>query len=489
MEHFEAQQKLNDTFQLINSKTDSMHSALLANSRNAYTKKWGSKMSGAKEAILKNSINEVSRFLLSKGVTREAIKSATQDISRVDNPLAMLFNLMSILIPNFAYTEVCGVQPMPTKSSPIFYPQITANDDRNGITKGTALLGSTNWVKQNTYSTNKSSGNLTVDGSGTSATFTASDGSIMPNSVFITVKDSAGDIIGETSDNGKGTIVPILGVITSGTVNYNTGAVTLVLESGVVNSGSVSYRWDFSKGGTDGNGVKPAQIVFEWLSKLIEAYPYRLRSMYHLDNFYQAKQVLGGYDIDQVLATSLGGLINKEISGNVFNEMLEKTDATVAWLSTTPSGVADIAHDMSVLKALIETSNQLRKQIARSGGNYIVAGDKLMNIIESLSANFYNSKEVWQGNNYNSEPIGPYLAGKLLGKFNVIKNQDYPEDVALMGYKKDETDASYLVGVYIGLYSTEPIAKDDLTVVQGMGCQMGSVKAFDNSLIQFKIAS
>ena len=110
-----------------------------------------------------------------------------------------------------------------------------------------------------------------------------------------------------------------------------------------------------------------------------------------------------------------------------------------------------------------------------------------MNIIETLSANFYNSKDIWSANSYSAEPIGPYVAGTLFNKFKVLKNQDFAEDTALLGYKRDETDASYMAGVFIGLYSTQPLAKDDLTVVQGMGCQLGSTKVFDNSMMKFII--
>ena len=232
---------------------------------------------------------------------------------------------------------------------------------------------------------------------------------------------------------------------------------------------------------------KPAQVIFEWVSKSVHANPHRLRSTYHLDNFYAAKQVLGGYDIDSVLSTGLGGLINKEVSCGVFDDMLARTDATKTWNSILPSGVSQIEHNMSVLQSIKEASNELRKQIARSGANYIVAGTKLMNILETMGANFYNSKDVWAANSYSAEPIGPYVAGMLLGNIKVLKNQDFAEDVNLMGYKRDDVDASYGGGSFIDLYNTNPIAKDDLTVVQGYGCQVGFKKMFDNSLLQLVI--
>ena len=478
----EAQAKLNESVGKINSSVDPMHNNLIAQSRDAYAKRWGKKMSTEQEAVLKNSLQQVTNKLLQKNVSKETIKSAVSDISKVDNPLAMLYNLYSILIPNFAYTEVCGVQPLPTKESPIFYPQITANENRNGITKGTALLGSTNWAKENTYTTNKLTADATV--SGTDVTFTAPEGSMLPNTVEITVSGAANAF---TLDDGKGNISPVLNVITSGTVDYETGEVNITLDAAASGATvSIKYRYDW--GATpDGTGQKPAQIVLEWKTKTITANPYRLRSTYSLDDFYAAKQVLNGYDIDQVLATSLGGLINKEISCNVFDEMLARADGTATWNSILPTGVSQIEHDMSVLQSLVEASNEIRKNIARSGANYVVAGTKLMNIIESLSANFYNSKDIWSANSYSAEPIGPYVAGTLFNRFKILKNQDFAEDISLMGYKRDDMDASYLTGSFISLYATNPLAKDDLTVVQGMGTQMGGCRAFENSMMKFII--
>ena len=485
----EAQAKLNQTFQSINSKVDPMHNNLIAQSRDAYAKKWGRKMDEAKEACLKNSLNQVNQILLNRGVGRDAIMSATADISKVDNPISMLYNLMSILIPNFAYTEVCAVQPMPTEESPIFYPQITANEDRNNVTKGTALLGSTNWAKDNTYSTNKVNRLSTdaADGpavSGADVTFTAPEGTIIANSVEVTI---SGVVDAFALDDGKGAINPVAGVIVSGTVDYATGTVAITLDAAASGADvGIKYRYDWAIA-SDGSGQKPAQVVFEWVSKLIKAQPYRLRSTYALDNFYAAKQVLGGYDIDQVLGTSIAGYINKEISCNVFDEMLARSDGTVTWNSILPSGVSQIEHNMSVLQTLKEASNEIRKNIARSGANYVIAGTKLMNIIESLPTNFYNSKDIWAANSYSAEPIGPYVAGTLFNTFKVIKNQDYEENVALLGYKRDDVDASWGVGSFIGLYSTQPLAKDDLCVVQGMGTKMGAVQMFQNSTMRLVI--
>ena len=72
----EAQSKLNQTFAQINSAADPMHNNLIAQSRDAYAKRWGKPMSKAKEAILKNSFTQTNRILQSRGISSQAIKSA-----------------------------------------------------------------------------------------------------------------------------------------------------------------------------------------------------------------------------------------------------------------------------------------------------------------------------------------------------------------------------------------------------------------------------
>ena len=487
----EAQSKLNETFSKINSAADPMHNNLIAQSRDAYRKRWGTNMSKTKEMLLKNSLTHTTELLKMRGIDSSLIKSAAADISNVENPIAMLYNLMSILIPNFAYQEVCAMQPLPTKDSPIFYPQLTANETRNNITKGTALLGSTNWASESNYSTNKitrrsSDAEDAPVVSGTDVTFTAPEGSILPETVVVTLSGVADAV---TLDDGNGQINPVLSVIANGTVDYKNGQIAITLDAAAADADvAITYRYDWGNDSASADmKQKPAQVIFEWVSKAVHANPYRLRSTYHLDNFYAAKQVLGGYDIDSVLSTGLGGLINKEVSCNVFDDMLARVDATKTWNSILPSGVSQIEHNMSVLQSIKEASNELRKQIARSGANYIVAGTKLMNILETMGANFYNSKDVWAANSYSAEPIGPYVAGMLLGNIKVLKNQDFAEDVNLMGYKRDDVDASYGGGSFIDLYNTQPLAKDDLTVVQGYGCQVGFKKFYNNSLMELVI--
>jgi len=483
MSEADMKKELSSRFNAIHAMGGGIHGDFIAQSAAAYEQRNKRKMPEATRAILQNSFNQVMFKLQQMGQSKEAIMSATADISRVDNPITLLFNLMSILIPNFAYTLLLGLQPLPTKDSPIFYPQITANEDRNTVTRGTALLGSTNWNTSHNFSTNRNKYSLELTGN--TVADTVVEGSIRPGSVnFEITLASLGGAPIYLFDDGEGNLVGGDGFVleTGRMLSYTSGTFGFEIDSAYAvvpgDSVVVAYRYDMDRA-----GLKPAQAVLEWVSKMVRAEPYRLRHTYSLDNFYQVKQVLSGYNIDQVLSTSLAGIINKEVSGSVFDDALARTDADFVWDSDSPTGVSWAEHRLSLLQTFVRGANGIRQNIARSGGNVCICGNEWMNFIETLGG------QEWSPVAYSAgEPIGPYEAGTLLGKYKIIKNQDYPDNKTVMGYKKDDTDASMLGGVFIGLYSTNPIAGDDLQVIQGMGTQFGWTKAFDNSLVSLTLS-
>jgi len=479
MSEQEMKDQLSSRFQPAAGSNPSMYGDLIASASSLYEQKWKRRMPASTKAILQQSFDKMSRIFQDRDhVSRETIQSAVSDIAKVDNPITLAYNLMSVLIPNFAYTEVIGVQPIPTKESPVFYPQIVANDDRNGVEKGQTLLGSTNWSESNSYTTNQNKGDFTVDTVNTTQTYTVAEANIIPGSLALEIYlDSVGNYV--VLDNGKGGLIPVATVTDdpAGTIDYETGAITLKLLAAPAAGSTISarYRYEFVA------GTKPAQAALTWITGKVRAEPYRVRTIYELDDFFQVKQVLNGYNIDQVLSSSVAGYINKEISGNVFDDILLKVDGDYAWYSADPTGVAWALHRLSLVQTFVRAGNGIRQNVARSGGNVAVCGNEWMNFIETLG------DDLWKPQSYAEEPIGPYVAGTLAGKFKILKNQDYPDNKATMVYKRDDVDASFIGGVFIGLYATNPISMDDLTVIQGMGTQFGWIKTFDNSVVSLTL--
>lgn len=454
---------------------DSKYKDLITESAIAYESAHQAKMPDMRKAILAYSMEQYATALIQRGVPQQYIKEASDNIADVQNPISMMFSMISLLVPNFAYMDACAVQPMPTETSPFFFQQLTANTARNGVASGTQLLGGTAWASGNDFTGNRRKESMV--GSGSPWTLTAASKPLMPGKVKIWSADRTVLL----KDNGVGgfTMVkgPLAAVFTLGaaTVNYTTGAISIAasgtLASGTITGGVADYRYDMDAAGED-----PAQVLYQWSTKSITAYPRRLRSVYALENYLAAKQVLKGVDIDSLLNTSMAGYLNKEISCGVFDNMYDEATGAVTWSKGLPTGVSWAFHRLSILQTLVEAANTTRKNIARGGGNVFVAGTTWMNYIETLG------DDIWAPAKFSREPIGPYNAGTLAGKFTVIKNQSFADADAILAYKADDTDASYAVGVFIALYDTDSIALDDLKVRRGIGTSLGESLIFDNSI-------
>lgn len=470
----------------------------------------GQVLSQARKEILLASLDHQAGIMMRKqpGLTREMLVSSVVDpdtakqmvksgflksaptlaenVQGVDSPVAMLYNLLSVLVPNFAYMEAAAVQPMPTEESPIFYPNLIANTTRNGVNSGDSLLSATTWNSNNWYTSNRYKIGVTAPTTGQkNVSYVVPIFPILPsenvggNTPIITVANfsliitiaGAPAVVYTTTDDGRGNIIPVAGVITSGTINYTTGAVAYTMANNIAVGDIHNYDYRF-----DMEQQAPVQTLFEFSSKQVKSYPRRVRSKYSLDNFYAAKKVLQNYNLDEVLSSSLAGYINKEISGGVFENMSAASSATYTWSSSLPSGVSWAFHRLSVLLPIVQAKNAIRKNTARHGGNVMVCGTSLINVIETLGS------DLWTPKKFEREPIGPYVAGTLAG-IKIIKNQDFADTNNIMCFKADDTDASYSVGVFIGLYATDPLAMDDLHVIQGLGTKIGEAQVFANSIV------
>jgi Major capsid protein Gp23 len=298
---------------------------------------------------------------------------------------------------------------------------------------------------------------------------------LRPNTVNFYWRDNG--VLKHAIDDGVGGFTGTGITPASCSVVYATGVITIRTDADTVaaeDEAWLDFRW-FNE------DSDAAQVRLTWISRLITAYPRRIRSIQDMDDVKMVKEALDGFDIDKVMQTALGGYINKEISGSILNNILAEATGGVTWDSAVPTGSEWAFHRLSLLQPLREARNSIRQNISRGGGNVIIAGNDLMNLIEDFG------ESLWKPISQKSEPIGPYTAGTLAGTYKVIKNQDYPDDKVAMVYKGSDMEASYGVGVHIGLYATDLYQLDDFKERQGMATRIGETMMFDNSVTEMTI--
>jgi len=455
-----------------------------------YRAKFKKGLSDTQKATLASSYEQAKIILQAKGQSLESIQSAAENPGDVSNPVSFLFGLMSVLIPMFPYNEAAGVQTMSSKQSPVYFLNMVASDTRNGIASGTNLMGATYWENNNNYSSNLASAAATI--TATVGPFTmnlispqinmvnnqyVTPGVSTPNSPFLPGQVTIQYNSYQLTDNGQGGF-PAAPWLASASVNYTTGVVivTLAAAASLDDVLQVVGFWDLDQ-------VTPAGITFQWDTLTMYAQPRRVRASYKLDDYYAAKKMLQDYDIDAIMSSGLAGFLNKEISGGVFNNMMGLPQDVVSWSLTLPSGVSWAFQRLSILQPIVQMSNTIRANIQRGAGNVLVGSTDLFNIIETFGS------DLWEPVSYEAEPVGPYVAGTLAKKFKMIKNQDYRHDQSIMVYKRNEFEASYIVGSFIPLYSPDPLTTDDLIARRGYGTSLGQTELLANSTVQLLITA
>jgi hypothetical protein len=453
---------------------------LVSSSNDLWKQKHGVDMDDMRKSILAFSLENYARQLKSEKVSPEAIRSASENPGDVSNPISMMFALISIIVPNLAYMDVAAVQPQPTEKSPLYYLSLVANTARNGIAQGASLLGGFSYETNNQYTSNRYKGFPVTVTTGASQSYSVTTGynTLLPNTIVLTFHTVVGGVatVYTAIDNGVDALTGGAWLLAS-SIDYDHGIINFTIDntSAVTDTLSVDFRYSMT-------GLDPVQVLFEFESEEIVSYPRELSTSYDLLNYYAAKQVLK-IDIDELMGSAVGGFINKEISSGVLDNIGDAASDSFSFSKSIVSPDNYAFHRLGILEPIIQASNKIRKNIARGAGNVLIAGTDMINLIESFGDTLATKEK------YDREPIGPYVWGSLKTKdMKIIKNQDYADDFSAMAFKANDAEASWGVGVFIGLFSTTPLQKETLKVVNGVGTQIGEVQMFPDSIAEIVIS-
>jgi hypothetical protein len=176
--------------------------------------------------------------------------------------------------PNLVSNDLVSIQPMSGPVSLIFYLDYLYGSNKGGISAGAAAFDArTGPTGNETYSGDSVVGELLATGNGSTATLTGTltRTPIRPGTVTFT----AGTFT--LTDDGKGDLVGT--GINSGTVNYATGAVSIVFSSAPAAGVQVkaAYRYD----GEAQDNVP--QIDLQLTSAPVEAVVRKLRARFSLE--------------------------------------------------------------------------------------------------------------------------------------------------------------------------------------------------------------
>lgn len=372
------------------------------------------------------------------------------------------FGIITALMPSLVANEIVSVQPLKARTGEIFYLDFRYGSTKGGITKGGSMISPfTGANSDTTYSSENVSGETIATGDGSSTTITGnlSYRPITPTTVSISNGTNT------YTDNGNGALSGT--GLTSGTVDYNSGAVSLVFASAPASSITFIGDYSFSFSNQSVDATIP-EVDIELGSMSITTVTRKLRARWLFDAAFELQQT-HGVDADLELSTALTSEVRHEIDGEIMNDLLASASAgsvTFSWSKSTPLSIAYIDYKDTFVDLLIKMSNAIFQDTRRAEGNFVVGGVNVCSIIESIGGRFVPDT--------TGPKAGPHFIGTLDGRWKVYKNPYYGADDFIVGYKGESyLEGGYVYAPYLPLYTTPTIMLDDFVNRKGVATRYG----------------
>jgi hypothetical protein len=205
----------------------------------------------------------------------------------------------------------------------------------------------------------------------------------------------------------------------------------------------------------------------------ISARPRKLRTNWSLEAAFNLRS-LHGLEAEVELTAAVAADIRFEVDREIITDLQRMSGAGSVYWNTDPSGAAGsnyysyTEHKLSIIDAFVTGSNLIHKATGRGRANWIVCGEKVATVVETLPG-FVANPGIPTG-----LTKGAYRCGRLNGMWDIYKDPFYQDDYFLMGYKGASfLEAGYVYAPYIPLYTTPTVVLDDFVARKGLATQYG----------------
>lgn len=367
------------------------------------------------------------------------------------------FPVISMVAENLVTPDLVSVQPLQGPSGTVFFMDFTAGQTKGNIKKGDLIWDSRggHGPSRDHSSEKVPQEQLSVQATGTfTYTGTLTYTPVRPGTVSI----GAG---AETwVDNGNGVIVAS-GTLNSGTIDYNSGAVSLVFGS-VTNGNPILFTYEYNSE----SSTNLPQINFQLSSAPIYARRFALRGRWSME----AEQVLNslhGLKAESSVSSAIASEIQFEIDREVLSKLWNAAAAgTNVWNATPLTGISFTEHKLTFVDAINELSGFIYRSTARVRANWVLTGIQGMMVLMN--------HPLFEPATAKPEVDGVTFLGTLNRMYKVYVDPHADPTSYLVGYKgNDWMRTGAIFAPWILLYSTQTIALDDMTFRKGFASSFG----------------
>lgn len=404
--------------------------------------------------------------------TSQKLQALTEDIKtyQVGTYANFALPIVRAVIPNLIAMDIVSVQPMLGPSGLVFYLDFLYGKTKGKLKAGDIVFGARTGPTSadSTYSAEDVEGEIpagfTGDGSTKAFTGTLAYTPIRPGTLTITATVKGVEV--ELRDDGNGGISGAsLDTTKTNSVDYTNGEVTLNFSIAPDSGTDINCTYVY-----DSEGYEEIPSIDLMLSSSpIVAKKRPLRTRWSLEAEQDLLKV-HGLNAESEMVAFISFQLKQEIDREIIKDLYNISDKTsVAPLDMTPpAGSEYIVHKMRIIDKFVECSGVIHRKTKRLTGNWVICGEKVANIVESLpTAVFSGAPTVPYGN-------GVVYIGTLSGRWKIYRDPFFPADKYLVGAVGTSIlDAGYVYLPYIPFFTTPTIVLDDMVARKGMMSRYG----------------
>lgn len=439
--------------------------------------RWGGAIAKLNEARTKAGLTSLSKMqeqnimtLMENSHTMLMENTTSDALAYTKGMLAVIPPMMQALVAD----QVAIVQAIDRPGMKVLVANVLAGLTKGAVTATDQLIagktGHGSSAASRGYASDRVSGeatSLTGDGKTTVFTYTTARKPVIAGSVRIGYTIGATALVG--TDQGDGTITGTS--ITTGTINYTTGAISLTFAIAPDNATAISlpiYRYNMEK---DTAGIPTMDFNVTEEDVDVETFAIRAdNSVFAAINY----QKLYGMNLAEEIAKFATQEVRFSMDQRVLDEALTAATTTgsattvSAFNATVGAGQAWVFHIKGIRKNFAMMSTNIWAKTLRASANVIVGGVNVASLVEQLDGDFKPAVGIG-----SKPPAGPYVMGNV-GNRVFIANPFYGANDMVGLYRGTSyIDAGLIFAPYIPLYTTDPITLATLNTQRAFMSQAG----------------
>ena len=363
---------------------------------------------------------------------------------------------------------ISSVQPMDEEIGLVYYKQVMAISSGGNLHSGDIIVSPLGDYKTPQGYANAEVTETVGTGNGTVTTFTATTTyhPVRPGTVSIT---AGGATAVDSNYDGN-----LIGQGVSGTINYQTGAVSLTFATAPASGITVAITY---WGNVEDINLGVKEINYELTAQQIRAKIYALKGMTGLFKNWQLQKRFG-VSAEEELASDLVNAVNAEILGNMITKMNAKLPGTATWDATVPTNTSYFEHKQSFKDTLSYAESQMVANAKRGVISFILAGTKVASVIRTL----FGWEQIYDGKGM----FTAHLFGQLDGipVIRVVDANILPPTSAIIGYKGvSEFEAPAVYAPYMPVTVTSVLPTINPLVTQRAVASWAGVEVLVNNFL------